>query len=50
MKGMIMNRLFRFMTIGLILCIVFITGCSKGARSSEFTGAFHQNLQILLKH
>ena len=25
-----MNKFFRFMTIGLILCIVFVTGCSKG--------------------
>ena len=24
-----MNKFFRFMTIGLILCIVFVTGCSK---------------------
>lgn len=25
-----MNRIFRFITIVLILCIVFVTGCSKG--------------------
>jgi len=49
MKGMIMNRLFRFMTIALILCIVFITGCSKGARAPELTGAISPKLTNTIK-
>ena len=47
MKGMIMNRFFRFMTIGLILCIVFITGCSKSA--PELTGTVSPKLTNTIK-
>lgn len=47
MKGMIMNRFFSFITIGLILCIVLVTGCSKS--TPVLTGTVSPNLTNNIK-
>ena len=44
-----MNKVFRFMTITLILCIVFITGCSKGTPAPELIGAVSPKLTNTIK-
>lgn len=42
-----MNRFFRYISIGLILCIVFVTGCSKSEQ--ELTGTVSPKLTNTIK-